>query len=196
MSKFEIIRDQYDVILHPELEAQACEASEWTENDSKIPDGVEKYYLRANTGPKYLMGGVLSRPFITTKQNCGKFAITSIESSNAYSPTFLSNTFSLNKVHQVYSVLDGSIEVTVDGRPNQVLVGESVFIPAGTKMSILFKDRYVRFWAFTSGDGLEALISLGGGPFEGTVIPDKAGPVNTEAVLLAAKKLDITIHAA
>lgn len=31
-------------------------------------NGVEPYYLRADTGPSYLLGGVLSRPFITTNR--------------------------------------------------------------------------------------------------------------------------------
>lgn len=56
--KFQVIQDEYDVIFDPDY--PICEVGEWTENDTTIPHGVEPYYLRADTGPRYMLGGVLS----------------------------------------------------------------------------------------------------------------------------------------
>lgn len=187
------IKEKYDVIFQPQH--QGCETSDWTDDDTKIPKGAEPYFLRANTGPRYLLGGVLSRPFITTQQCDGKFAITSIESSNKYSgESLLAKPFTFTKVHQVYCVLDGSITLTVDRTLNEVRAGETIFIPAGTKISIHFNDRYVRFWSFSSGDGLEALISQGGGSFEGTVVPDQAREIDASKLSEAARAINLEIE--
>ena len=179
-SKFQEIKEKYDVVFQPQF--QPGELSEWSEKDSKLPDDTSMYYLKANTGPRYLLEGVLSRPFITTKQSAGKFAITSIESSSKLPNTILSKPFSFAKVHQVYCVLDGAIEVTIDGKSSEVRAGESVFIPAGTSASIKFLDNYVRFWAYASGDALETLISKAGEAYEGTILPDKVRDVDFEGV--------------
>lgn len=190
--KFQTIQDEYDVIFDPGY--PVCEVGEWTENDTKIPDGVGPYYLRAATGPRYLLGGVLSRPFITTKQSDGgKFAITSIESSSEHPSSVLGRPFSFTKVHQVYHVLDGAIEVTIGGVANQVRAGETVLIPAGTEISIHFLDKYARFWSFTSGDGLESFVHLGGREYEGKIIPDKADSVDDAKVLRAAGSIDMKV---
>lgn len=122
--KKKIIEEEYDVIIDPHH--PVCEIGEWTEEDTKIPEGTEAYYLRANTGPRHILGGVLSRPFITTDQSDGKFAITSIESSSAHTPSILDKPFTFHKVHQVYYVLDGAIEVTVAGTPNKLHPGETI----------------------------------------------------------------------
>ena len=107
---FQLAREHHESLRWPNGSPDGgADVSERSENDTKLPDGVEPYYLRANTGPRYLMGGVLSRPFITTKQSGGKFAISSIESSSAHPPTVLAQPFSFQKVHQVYGVLDGCI---------------------------------------------------------------------------------------
>jgi glyoxylate utilization-related uncharacterized protein len=97
------------------------------------------------------------------------------------------------KVHQVYHVLDGAINVTLDGSANVIRAGETAFVPAGTAISIEFLDRYNRFWAYSSGDGLESLIADAGGKFEGTLVPDKSRPLDKEALKNAAEKHDVKI---
>lgn len=193
--KFREIKEKHDVVFQPQF--QGAEVSEWTKDDSVLPDEAGKeYYLKANTGPCHLLEGVLSRPFITTRQSkapTGNFAITSIESSNRLVNTVLSKPFAFEKIHQVYHVLDGAINITVDGSANLVRAGETVFIPSGTEISIEFVDRYVRFWAYSSGDGLESLIAEAGGKFEGTMVPDQSKALDTEALKRAAEKYNVTI---
>jgi len=54
-------------------------------------------------------------------------------------------------------------------------------------------DRYNRFWAYSSGDGLESLIADAGGKFEGTIVPDQSRPLDTEALKRAAEKHNVKI---
>jgi mannose-6-phosphate isomerase-like protein (cupin superfamily) len=192
--KFGEIREKYDVVFQPGY--VGAEPSDWSEKDQVIPETTQAYYLRANTGPRHLLGGVLSRPFITPKQCDGKFAITSIESSAKYSEqSVLSKPFALEKVHQVWCVLDGSIEVIIgeNGEPNRVEAGETAFIPAGQTIKLKFATNYVRFWSYSSGDGLESFISRAGGAYEGVIIPEKPREVDLEKVKEAAQQIDMTI---
>ncbi|KAK7699779.1 hypothetical protein SLS64_011391 [Diaporthe eres] len=161
-SKIQEIKEKYDVIFQPEF--LGAEVSEWTDDDSKLPDGPEptEYFLRANTGPRYILEGILARPFMTTRQSAGQFAITSIE-SNGQAPGDL------------------------------VRAGETVFIPAGKEISVSFVDRYVRFWSFASGDGLETLIAGAGEVFEGSVVPDQVASFDMDRVRRVAESLSINI---
>ncbi|KAJ4982696.1 cupin domain-containing protein [Stagonosporopsis vannaccii] len=195
--KIREIKEKYDVVFQPTF--QGADVSDWCSEDSVLPNkaGIT-YYLKANTGPCHLLEGVLSRPFITTTQSkapTGNFAITSIESSNRLPNTILSKPFAFAKTHQVYCVLDGAINVTVDGVAHLVRAGETVFVPAGTSIAVDFVDRYVRFWAYSSGDGLEALIAEAGDAYEGTIVPDQSRNVDVEAVRRAAEKyaVDVTL---
>lgn len=191
--KIREIKEKYDVVFQHTF--QGAEVSDWSSEDSILPDEVgTPYYLKANTGPCHLLEGVLSRPFITTKQSAspsGNFAITSIESSNRLPNTLFSKPFAFQKTHQVYCVLDGAINVIVDGIAHLVRAGETVFIPAETAVAIEFVDRYVRFWAYSSGDGLEALIAEAGGRFEGTIVPDQSRDVDAESVRRAMEKYSV-----
>ncbi|CAO2650899.1 Nn.00g091960.m01.CDS01 [Neocucurbitaria sp. VM-36] len=193
--KFREIKEKYDVVFQPQFEG--AEVSEWSNEDSKLPEQQETYYLKANTGPCHLLEGVLSRPFITMEQSAGptgNFAITSIESSNRLSNTILSKPFAFERVHQVYHILDGAISLTANGGPsNLVRAGETVFIPAGTKISISFVDRYVRFWAYSSGDGLESFIAEAGGAFKGSIVPDQVREPDVDLIQKVAERLKLKL---
>ncbi|KAI8934945.1 hypothetical protein NX059_008612 [Plenodomus lindquistii] len=193
--KFREIKEKYDVHFQPGY--VGAEVSEFTAEDTVLPETQQAYYLKANTGPCHLLEGVLSRPFITTKQSVGptgNFAVASIESSNRHTHTILSKPFTFQKTHQVYHVLDGAISLSVNGEAGVLVThGESAFIPAGTPISIEFVDRYVRFWSYSSGDGLEALIAEAGALFKGTIVPDEVGEVDAEKLRKAAEKLNVKI---
>jgi mannose-6-phosphate isomerase-like protein (cupin superfamily) len=193
--KMKDIKEKYDVVFQPQF--KGAEVAEWTGNECRLPEGQEAYFLKANTGPCHLLGGVLSRPFITMKQSAGptgNFAVASIESSNRLENAVLSKPFTFEKVHQVYYVLDGAISLTVDGEAgNVVRAGETAFIPTGTEVAIEFVDRYVRFWSYSSGDGIETLIAEAGGAFEGKMVPDQASEVDAEKVRKVAERLNVRI---
>lgn len=198
-SKMMEIKTKYDV--HFVRDHVAAEVSDFGAEDTKLPDGSAPYFLKSDTGPVYLLEGVLARPFITTKQTAhptGNFAVASIEGSNKLPNSILSKPFTFEKVHQALYVLTGAISITVNGgEPNLVRVGETAFIPAGTEVSIDFVDRYTRFWSFSSGDGLETLIAEAGGAYEGKILPEQnqVRQLDVDALRKTAEKLRIKISA-
>ena len=87
-----------------------------------------------------------------------------------------------------------AFEVTIGDSCNSVRAGETVFIPAGTKLSLNFADKYTRFWSFASGDGLETFIRMGGREFPGTIVPDQGDKIDTMRVQTAAERTGLDIE--
>ncbi|KAG9238744.1 cupin domain protein [Amylocarpus encephaloides] len=185
-------KGKYDVVFHPTH--QGCEVSGWNDDDERLPNGPEPYYLRANTGPRWMLGGVMSRPFCTTIQSKGKFAISSIESSSVYKLSKFPVSFNFPTVHHCFCVFEGVLEVTIaGGEPTLIREGETVFLAANTVFSLKFRSKFVRLWSFTNGDGIEALIQRAGRPFAGFVLPDKEPELDEARLKAASESLKIHI---
>lgn len=183
-------RGKYDVIFHPDH--KGVDVTPLDESDQKLPDVTEPYYLTANTGPRWILGGVLSRPFITTKQSAGKFAITSIESSSVFKTELPTLTFP--NVHHCLCIFEGTLEAVIgDKEPTVVREGETLFISAGTPFSLKFRSKFVRLWSFTTGDGIEAVIHEAGIPFKGFVLPDDEIPYEKTKLEATVAKLGVQL---
>lgn len=170
--------DKFDVVFQPNY--QPPELGEWTAEDEKLPpesSQPQPFFLRANTGPRWLLGGVMSRPFITTAQSNGVCAISSIESSCMY-PTWnalFTDYLTFTKVDHCLCVVEGKLIVSLQETEMSLALreGETIVIPAGKGFSLHFDSRYVRFWSFADGDGIESLVHRLGAPFEGVVLPEE-----------------------
>ncbi|KAL4800233.1 hypothetical protein BDV19DRAFT_375898 [Aspergillus venezuelensis] len=174
-------KGQFDVVFQPHYVPP--ELGEWDASDEVLPtpEGgkLKEYYLRANTGPRFMVGGVLSRPFITTKQSGGVIAISSIESSADYGrdANVLGRFMTFEKVDHCLAVLEGTLVVKLrrDGgevEEEVIREGETVVVPSGQAFALEFRSRYVRVWSFADGDGIEALIEKAGSAFPGVILPE------------------------
>jgi len=193
LPKIMSVQGKFDVVFHHKH--QGAEVSEWGPEDEQLPQGQEPYYLKFNTGPRWLLGGVISRPFITTKQSEGKFAISSIESSSRHEK---SNPFakqmSFPNVHHCLTMFEGALEVRIAGaEPCRITEGETLFLPAGTKFSLHFVSKFVRVWSFTSGDGIEALVHEAGKPWQGYVVPDTPSELDEKKFETTCKKYNVDL---
>ncbi|RAH68327.1 RmlC-like cupin [Aspergillus aculeatinus CBS 121060] len=183
--------EPYDT--YPVEEPAVAEVKEWSEKDTVLPDGPEPYFLRYKTGPKWVLGGVTSQPFITTKQAAeGRFAISTIETSSTYQHTIFSEFLRFPKIHHVLVLLDGAIEVTLnDSTPTDMYAGEVLFIDADTAFRLRFKHPYIRFMCYVDGDGLEALIHEAGDSTKAVALPDNPSDVDETKFAAACKKLNV-----
>ncbi|PYI20698.1 hypothetical protein BO99DRAFT_421393 [Aspergillus violaceofuscus CBS 115571] len=165
-------KEQFDVVFQPHY--QPPELGEWTKDEEVLPESPQGYFLRANTGPKWMFGGVLSRPFVTTAQSSGVCAISSIESSKVYGDTILSKYMTFKSVDHCLCVQEGTLIVSLEGQSDtEFREGETAVIPAGQAFALKFVSRFVRVWSFTDGDGIETLIHRVGQKYEGAVLPDE-----------------------
>ncbi|KAL2787368.1 hypothetical protein BJX66DRAFT_327911 [Aspergillus keveii] len=168
-------KGKFDVVFQPNYVPP--ELGEWGKDDERLPEGQAPFYLRANTGPRWMLGGVLSKPFITTAQSNGVCAISSIESSSVYGEeSVLSKLMTFAKVDHCLAVQEGTLGVRLEGKEEVTIrEGETVVVPAGQAFSLHFRSRFVRVWSFTDGDGLESLVQRAGQTFEPVVLPETAG---------------------
>ncbi|OKL56580.1 hypothetical protein UA08_08123 [Talaromyces atroroseus] len=190
-------KGQFDVVFQPSYVPPAL--GNWDKDDEQLPESETPlpYYLRANTGPRWLLGGVLSRPFITTAQCDGVCAISSIESSDTFTESLLSRKLTFRTVDHCLCVIEGLLVIRIPGSPDSVIrEGETALIPAGQAFSLRFGSRYVRVWSFTSGNGIESLVHRLGVPFGGFVLPDQALSVelDEQRVKEAAEELGVDIQ--
>jgi hypothetical protein len=170
-------KDRFDVVFQRDY--QPPEVSEWKDSENQLPKDSSPYFLRSNTGPRWMAGGVMSRPFITTTQSAGKFAISSIESSSIYGKTIFSQPLKFKDVDHCLCVGEGALVVKLNGKGEEtVREGETVVIPAGQSFTLEFASRFVRIMSFTSGDGIESLIHKAGAPYKGFVLPDEAPEID------------------
>lgn len=170
---------------------------DWLAAESVLPTGAaEPYFLRANTGPRQLLGGVLSRPFIYAAQCEAKFAITSLESSSAYGASVLARQWlAFAKVDHIFAVQEGLLRVRLrEGGWTEVREGQTVLVPAGQGFQLEFGSRYVRAITFTNGKGIEELIRLAGVDCPSVVLPEEAAPFDAEKLQKAAGEVGATLE--
>ncbi|KAL2856290.1 RmlC-like cupin [Aspergillus pseudodeflectus] len=186
-------KGKFDVVFQPNYVPP--ELGEWDKDDERLPEGQAPFYLRANTGPRWMLGGVLSRPFITTAQSNGVCAISSIESSSVYGEdSVLSKVMTFAKVDHCLAVQEGTLGVRLEGKEEVTIrEGETVVVPAGQAFSLHFRSRFVRVWSFTDGDGIESLVQRAGQAFEPVVLPETAGGWDAAVVRDVAMDLGLEI---
>jgi mannose-6-phosphate isomerase-like protein (cupin superfamily) len=187
-------KDRFDVVFVRDY--QPPSAGEWKDDENQLPDSSSPYFLKSMTGPRWMAGGVLSRPFITTAQTKGKFAISSIESSSVYGKeaNVLSRPMSF-EVDHCLCVCEGVLLVKLrdEKMGKAVREGETVVIPSGTSFSLEFDSRFVRVISFASGDGIEALIQQAGSPWKEVLLPDKVDVSDESKLAGALSALQIKI---
>ena len=195
MPKMMAAKDRFDV--HFERNYQPPAVGDWLESENTLPAALEPYFLRANTGPKWMLGGVMSRPFINASQCAGKFAISSIESSNQYSSEAspFGRWLSFPTVDHCFVVMEGLLKVQLKGEEGQseVREGQTLVISAGQAFKLEFASRYVRAITFTNGEGLEHLVHTAGQPYAHAVIPEEAGACDEEKLRAVCEQLGVTM---
>jgi hypothetical protein len=200
MPKIMAAKDRFDVVFQRDYTPP--EVGEWEEDENVLPEGGGKeYFLKANSGPRWMFGGVMSRPFITTAQCEGKFSISSIESSKEYGKTLFSNPLTFKNVDHCLCIQEGALTVRIAdegaalGEPSTLHEGETVLIPAGKAFTLEFGSRFVRLWSFAGGDGIEALIQRAGNASKGVVLPDEAAGIDQERLKVVCGELDVELGA-
>jgi mannose-6-phosphate isomerase-like protein (cupin superfamily) len=174
ISKLMAAKDRFDV--HFSRDYQPPEVGEWLAEENVLGKTGEAYFLRANTGPRWALGGVMSRPFILSSQTGGRFSISSIESSKAYTRSPLSRWLNFAEVDHCFVVKEGvfSVKIKGDDEWNDVREGQTIVIAAGETFMIRFSSTFVRVWSCANGKGIEEVIQRAGKQYEGYVIPDTA----------------------
>lgn len=184
-------KERFDVVFQPHYVPP--EVGQWSTADEKLPEGPEGYFLRANTGPRWMLGGVMSRPFLTTRQSNGLCAISSIESSKDYGETMFSKYMTFASVDHCLVIMEGTLKVSLQGSGDSLFrEGETVVIPAGHAFALGFESKYVKFHSFADGNGIESLIHTAGKQVDDMVLPEQAPEYDASQFALATESLKVS----
>jgi len=148
-----------------------------------LPDGVAPYFLRSDTGPKYLMNGQSNTPLCRNTNSDGNFSISVIAGNGPKSkyPSFIrakeafqSGPFVDGKMirfgstHTLFRVIEGFFDFEVqeaDGSVHKETISsnESIMVSAGSAFRYSVSSAYGRMYSFAGkGSGLEEVfIKLG-----------------------------------
>ncbi|KAF4415137.1 putative dioxygenase [Fusarium austroafricanum] len=188
-------KDRFDV--HFKCDYQPPEVGDWLDSDNKLAAPREAYFLRANTGPRWLLGGVMSRPFILSSQSSGKFSISSIESSSSYEKSPLGRWLTFSSIDHCFIIQEGLLGVKIKtGDSNtwsELREGQTLVIAAGETFTLEFGSRYVRVWSFSNGRGIEEVIQNAGSESEGMVLPETVGDWQESKLLQVCKELGVEV---
>ncbi|CAI6031374.1 unnamed protein product [Clonostachys chloroleuca] len=121
-------------------------------------------------------------------------AITTIESSDHRGASLFDRKLSFPNTDHTFVIFDGAVDVAVEDKESATAhSGDVVFIARDTSFSLTFKSRYVGFCSYADGDGIEALIQLGGEQYSKQALPDEALLVDQAKLAQGAKSLGVDI---
>ncbi|PKS06014.1 hypothetical protein jhhlp_007848 [Lomentospora prolificans] len=190
-------KDRFDVHFVRDPNFVPPEVGDWLPEENELPkEALTPYFLKANMGPRWMVGGVMSRPFIRANHVQGKFAISSIESSSLYKAAPLARWFTFPKVDHCFCVLEGLLKIKLKGQEewDTVREGQTVVLSAGETFTLEFGSRYVRAFSFTNGPGIEEVIHAAGASVEDVILPDEVADVDEEQFKKACDDLNVTIE--
>lgn len=167
-----------------------------------LPSAVAPYYLRASSGPSWILGNQSLSPLITDKQSHeGSFSLlllagigSSFPSYSAASTPFSSSPVSLPSSFLVRAV-EGKVTFSLEGaNPETITAKESIFVAAGVKFTFKIESAYARFYIFAGkGEGLEKVFYDVGRKVEGgdrhEVVGEKVEAVDQAALAKAVESL-------
>ena len=136
---------KYDV--HP-VEQEFCEAVNGDATDRALPDAKSSYFLQAGYGPRARLGGHLVTTLLSGDLSDEAIDMITIEGMRGaeIAPISHSNT------HVTLFVLDGTIELSLNGETHEVSAQDVINIPAGYAYASKVTSGSAR-WIVTGGNG-------------------------------------------
>lgn len=112
---------------------------------SKLPEEKTPYLLRNGEGPRYLFGRQVATIMANGKSTGDMFEIVLLAGGKGDSfPLHLHK-----ETHEGILVLDGRVELTLNGEKHLLVSGDYAHIPAGTVHSYEMKSHRTRFVSYT-----------------------------------------------
>jgi quercetin 2,3-dioxygenase len=141
---------------------------------NKLPGNKAPYKLQAGEGLRYCfdtqLAIVIARPEDLGQPMAGAVL------SGAKGSSFPLHRHA--KTHEAWFILEGMVLVVLGDTEYTLIPGSYVNIPAGTAHGFTFLDYRSKFVAWTFGGNANEMYAAIGGPYDGTVYPDRSQPVD------------------
>jgi mannose-6-phosphate isomerase-like protein (cupin superfamily) len=166
--------EKFDMI--PVREKAQFDPQPWDGTENKLPGVCEDggYFLKDGTGDKWAVGGMVVRPLATRKETNGRFSIYSLEGSSLHVGKGLNKAVEFKDTHHAIQTVDGVVKLVIDGSEVKTTVGETTFVPAGTKWSFEAESTYARVYVFANGGGIGEVLQSVGSRYDFPTVPADA----------------------
>jgi quercetin 2,3-dioxygenase len=125
-----------------------------TAADDTLPGACEPYFLRAGEGTRHTLGGQLQTVVCGAAESNGTATMVTLELfKGAGLPAHVHEN-----THEVMLVLDGQLELRLDGKTSVLASGDAASIPSGTEHAYRSLAHYTKVLASSAPGGLEALL--------------------------------------
>ena len=163
--------EKFDMI--PVRDKAQFDPQPWNGTETKLPGVCENggYFLKADAGEKFVLGGTVVRPLASRKETNGRFSIYDIEGSSFHAGKGLTKTLEFKDVHHAVYTVEGIVKLVIDGSEVKTTVGETTFVPAGTKWCFEAQTAYARAYVVANGGGIGEILSTLGTKYELTAVP-------------------------
>ncbi|KAH8646049.1 RmlC-like cupin domain-containing protein [Tricladium varicosporioides] len=168
--------EKFDMI--PCRDKQQFDPQPWDGSENVLPGKCENggYFLKENSGEKFVVGGTVVRPLARREETNGRFSIYTLEGSSLHAGKGLGKTLEFKDTHHAFFVVEGQLKLSIDGQEVKTTVGETTFVPAGTKWSFGVESSYARAYVFANGGGVGEILTKVGEKYDEAVVPGEAGP--------------------
>jgi quercetin 2,3-dioxygenase len=144
-----------------------------------LPADKQPYLLRDSEGPRYLFGTQLAALIATAQSSGGLFELVAL--SGGVGDAFPAHRHL--RAHEAIYVLNGLVELQLDGGAHLLAPGDYAHIPAGAAHAYRMRSHHTRLLSCTSGGEVAKLYTLVGAPTELYVHPPHGEPVDQRARL-------------
>lgn len=182
--------DMVPLPMHPKFEPQA-----WDGGEKVLPGGLEAYFLRAGSGPGFLVGGMVVRPLCGMAESGAKFVIGRVEGSVMHGGGVFEGekTIKFESTHHCFQVAEGTVKFTIDGTVGELSSMETVYIPAGKEFSFEVTSKLGSAYVFANGGGVVDLLMKLGKKYSAPLIPEKADEFDVSRISGMEKELGFTM---
>ncbi|KAF5008450.1 hypothetical protein FDECE_5282 [Fusarium decemcellulare] len=179
---FESIGHGYSKILHLDSsdihvidDYHPPELINFIEPDSDLPTFLQPYFLRVTSSPRWIFGGVMSRPCVRSAQCEGKFSISAMESSHIEDARPFGNRWlSFTRVDHCFCVIEGVFRIKFkdDDEWSVVEEGQAIVVSARQYFSAEVGSDFTRIITLANGPGIDELVCKAGSECDSVVLPE------------------------
>ncbi|MCT4372800.1 cupin domain-containing protein [Yangia mangrovi] len=134
-----------------------------------LPGEAAPYGIRAGMGPRHLVGGMVTSAYAGAAETGGAFALSMLTGGRDAGLPMLRHAQS----HVALQVLEGEIELFMQGACWRLVGGDYASIPAGTDYGLRMTRLRNRAMLFHTGAEAGGLLAGLGTPYAGYVQPDR-----------------------
>ncbi|KAI8722509.1 hypothetical protein NCS52_00394900 [Fusarium sp. LHS14.1] len=147
------------------------------EMETSLPAISQPYFLRITNSASWMLGGIISRPCVTTAQSDGRFSISAMETSYVLSATpFVNRWWCFTRVVHCFYLVQGVLKIKFkdDAEWTFVRQGQAIMVPERQEFTVDPGSAFLRLISFSNGAGIDEVVCKAGLKREGPVLPEAA----------------------